>query len=137
MSWRKQVREWAGRKGRLAREYAGRVSEQAFTRARQAGRVTARKVVAIQRAARLNAKQMDYSARSVRLKQMTRAGDRAWQAAYVAEADGRTGPLPPGPRTGELAGPDRDPDPGPRPSWPYGARTGRDTALQADREAGQ
>jgi hypothetical protein len=110
--------------GRHAGQSARNVAAQGLERARLTGAKLARHVVAVQKAAGLSPHLMRESARSVMNRPMTRDGDRAWQAAYVAQA-ARLGV--PG-----MAQPVREPAAAPpaappeRPSWPHITPSGPD-----------
>jgi hypothetical protein len=112
--------------GKHAGQATHRVAAQGLQKAKLSGAKLARHVISVQKAAGVTDKMLRESARSVANRTMTRPGDRAWQAAYVGEAQ-RLGALPAPERAAATvpAGPASA-----RPSWPHITPTG------PDREAG-
>ena len=104
--------------GKSASAAVHRVAEQGLQRARLTGAKLARHIIAVQKAAGATPKMMRESARSVAARPMTRDGDRAWQAAYVREAERHVRGLAPH-REPAMTPP--APSAPARPAWPHTA----------------
>lgn len=89
MTWRKRIdvaRLSVVKAGKGSAAIMHKVAAQGLERANLTGAKLARRIVAVQKSAGATDKMIRESARSVANRPMTRESDRAWQAAYVAEA---------------------------------------------------
>jgi len=95
--WTRAVISSTARRAAEAARHTGKevhqVVAQGYKHAQLSGAKMARHIISIQRAADLPAKMMRRSAQSVVSRQHTRPSDRAFQAAYRAEAE-KAGLLP-------------------------------------------
>ena len=121
--------------GKSASASVHRVAEQGLQRARLTGAKLARHIIAVQKSAGATPKLMRESARSVAARPMTRDGDRAWQAAYVREAERHVPGLAP---HREPAITPAAPAAPVRPAWPFTAGPIDPSHFRsdADKEAG-
>ena len=133
MSWRKRIdvaRLSVVKAGKGGAAIMHKVAVQGMERAKLHGAKLARHVVAIQEAAGATPKMMRESAKSVGSRPMTRESDRAWQRAYMAEAESRVPGLAPRSEPAMVPAAPAGPE---RPVWPNAGPS----AAKPDLEAGQ